>query len=505
MAKCGCGSSGTCGCLVVAGEGVRVTGSGASSNPYRVSADIPDLSNAFVVNDSDTLDLELFGAGTPTDPLTLSGNVKMSMATLSDVADEAAPAVGDVPVWTIDGATAGWRFQPPPTVAPGTINLLPTGGLRGDGSAPNPLAVATSGIWGVNVGDGNEDSTTGQPIYVDSAGQLRAAPVTIAGGVSWSSLTGRPTAFPTTWTLVSQKPSSFPSSWGSVSGKPTEFPPEPHDHDGRYYTETEANEWFAAKPGSIGGRAVMDVTAAHQMGLRWNGRHVVVRVDNSEREIASRTEMIALAGGAGSDKVNAFGDENTARHARGPDATAYTRGMSGSGFFSVWMDNTYQFGRNTSSERFKTDIEPMDISLDTALALADQVVTFRRIGSDERYETGVIAERVNEVFPQAVTWFAEPDTEVVEEPALEVVETDEGPQVRTVVRQVERAVPGISSKPLEIDGVRYDLLALPALKGVKALYEQMREERDSAQRKHDRVLARLRKIEAHLGLTNKEN
>lgn len=35
-------------------------------------------------------------------------------------------------------------------------------------------------------------------------------------------------------------------TWGAVTGKPSEFPPEPHNHDGRYYTETEVDAIIAA-------------------------------------------------------------------------------------------------------------------------------------------------------------------------------------------------------------------------------------------------------------------
>lgn len=35
-------------------------------------------------------------------------------------------------------------------------------------------------------------------------------------------------------------------TWGAVTGKPSAFPPSPHDHDDRYYTETEVNAIIAA-------------------------------------------------------------------------------------------------------------------------------------------------------------------------------------------------------------------------------------------------------------------
>lgn len=38
-----------------------------------------------------------------------------------------------------------------------------------------------------------------------------------------------------------------PVAWADVEGKPEEFPPSAHNHDGRYYTETEADALLLAK------------------------------------------------------------------------------------------------------------------------------------------------------------------------------------------------------------------------------------------------------------------
>lgn len=38
-----------------------------------------------------------------------------------------------------------------------------------------------------------------------------------------------------------------PSSWNEITGKPETFPPSTHNHDDRYYTETETNSLLSAK------------------------------------------------------------------------------------------------------------------------------------------------------------------------------------------------------------------------------------------------------------------
>jgi hypothetical protein len=174
------------------------------------------------------------------------------------------------------------------------------------------------------------------------------------------------------------------------------------------------------------------------MGLRWNGNRIVGRVDNSEWELAFKGDADGAQGGVNDlygRKADGFNDTNTVRYTRGPDGTAYERGLQGFGFVAVWMDNTLQFGRNTSSIRFKEDVKPF--SYDSKEVLSCEPVTYHRKGSEERYEFGMIAEQVNEHLPGIVTWHAEPDVD------------EEG-----------KAIPGVSSNPPQIDGIRYDLLAV---------------------------------------------
>lgn len=104
---------------------------------------------------------------------------------------------------------------------------------------------------------------------------------------------------------------------------------------------------------------------------------------------------------------------------------AYGRTVSGGGYYAMWMDAGLRIGRNTSSRRYKEEIEP--VALDPADVLALQPVTYHRKGSPNgAYEFGLIAEDVNEHVPEIVVEYGG-----------------------------------------EIDGVRYDLLAVALLAVVK--------------------------------------
>jgi len=194
MRNCNCGSTGSSGVRVVAGEGIIISGSGTPSDPLVVTAEVTTFAGSFIVQDTSTLDLTLNGSGTVPDPFLLSGNVAMSMSDLADVNDPSGPAFGEVPVYN---GTA-FEFAAPPTQAPGLVNA--TGGIVGDGTLATPLKV--------NVSDTVTNATTGTATYIDTAGKLRAVP----GAADWNSITNKPATFPTTWTLVAGKPASYPDA-----------------------------------------------------------------------------------------------------------------------------------------------------------------------------------------------------------------------------------------------------------------------------------------------------
>lgn len=170
MARCGCSGS-TCSCLVTGGSGVSVSGTGTEANPYVIDVIGSDISGTLQVLDTPSVDLTVTGAGSTADPYVLSAVATVALTALSDITSGDTPASGDVPVWN----GSSWDFAPPPTTPPGAVNV--GSGLTGDGSAPAPLTVATSGTWGVSpLNSFGSNTLLGAPTYVDSNGQIRTVP-----------------------------------------------------------------------------------------------------------------------------------------------------------------------------------------------------------------------------------------------------------------------------------------------------------------------------------------
>lgn len=191
MANCSDG----CTCVILAGDGVVITGAGTVNSPLMVSATSP-LAGALSVSDTSTINLSLSGDGTIASPMVLSGIATVAMQTLTDVNDPGGPSVGDVPVWDAGGY---FVFAPPPANPPGAVNV--GAGLDGDGSAGAPLVPAL-------VGTSAGGTTSGLEVYVDSAGDLRAVP-----------------------------PPSTTVAWNDITGKPTQFPPSAHTHTANQITD----------------------------------------------------------------------------------------------------------------------------------------------------------------------------------------------------------------------------------------------------------------------------
>lgn len=163
-----CTCDGVCACVITAGDGLLVTGSGTSNDPYVVQSKYEGT--VVQGQDTATLNVTVTGSGPASDPYVVSGDVTMPMSALTDVAAQ-SPADGDTLVWLVDH----WESQPPSTVPPGAVSTAQ--GLSGDGSQSNPLGVRVSGVWGIAPLDQyGSDSTVGTPVYVDSNGEVRAEP-----------------------------------------------------------------------------------------------------------------------------------------------------------------------------------------------------------------------------------------------------------------------------------------------------------------------------------------
>lgn len=197
MAKNCCGQD-ACSCLLVAGDGIVIEGSGTQTNPYKITVEFPDFTSILSVRDTNSVNLTLFGSGVPADPFVLQADATVRLTELADVQDpQGGPSAGEVPVWVGLAATGHWEFQTPPPAPAGAVNV--ENGLTGVGSSADPIGVATSGVWGVAPLDTwGADSTVGLAIYVDSNGQLRAEPVDSTDPTTtlpWTSITGKPTTF----------------------------------------------------------------------------------------------------------------------------------------------------------------------------------------------------------------------------------------------------------------------------------------------------------------------
>jgi hypothetical protein len=189
---CNCGS-GACSCLIQAGDGIVVTGSGTPTNPYVVQSKVLNLVGALTVRDSDSVDLTLWGSGTTTDPFTLTASSSLKLTQLSDVADPSGgPSVGESPVWIGTGADGHWEFSTLPPSPAGSVNA--GSGVGGLGTVADPLFLEAAAVWGTGELAGlGPDSTIGLPVYIDSAGKVRAKPVDTT--VAWAAITGKPATF----------------------------------------------------------------------------------------------------------------------------------------------------------------------------------------------------------------------------------------------------------------------------------------------------------------------
>lgn len=170
MACCG-GSS----AVVIRGEGdVVVSGSGTVADPYVVAGDI---GLAITASASSTIAMRILGSGNTSDPYIISGDLVAGIGALQDVSIPTPPSSGEVLTW--DGAK--W-VATAVSVDPGAINV--GGGVQGDGTIGDPLAVKVSNLV--------DTSLSGAYTYIDSSGELRAQVV----GAAWGSITGKPSTFP---------------------------------------------------------------------------------------------------------------------------------------------------------------------------------------------------------------------------------------------------------------------------------------------------------------------
>jgi len=181
-----CSSNQTCACIIQSDSiYLLVTGSGTATDPYVLDLVGIDWTESFTVLDSSTVNLTLTG-GTGGDPLQLRADATVAVENLTNL-DVSGAVVGDVIKYLSPGL---WEVGAPPVAPAGAVNT--SDGILGDGSAPDPIEVAFSGVWGVAPLDVyGVDSTVGLAVYLDSAGEVRAEPRPTA----WADITGTPSVF----------------------------------------------------------------------------------------------------------------------------------------------------------------------------------------------------------------------------------------------------------------------------------------------------------------------
>lgn len=72
--NCGCAGA-SCGCLIVAGSGITVTGIGTEADPYMVTSTLGDISEVIAFTDSTSVDFTVTGSGTVLDPMQITAAV----------------------------------------------------------------------------------------------------------------------------------------------------------------------------------------------------------------------------------------------------------------------------------------------------------------------------------------------------------------------------------------------------------------------------------------------
>jgi hypothetical protein len=112
--NCNCSGS-TCGCQIIAGNGIGITGIGTAASPFQITNTGASLSDSFSVANTTTLGLVLLGSGTNEDPFILSGNVTLKLQQLSDVSNPSGvPVAGQSPVYVgTSGGDGHWEFHRP--------------------------------------------------------------------------------------------------------------------------------------------------------------------------------------------------------------------------------------------------------------------------------------------------------------------------------------------------------------------------------------------------------
>jgi hypothetical protein len=240
MPRCACGAA-TCACVITSTpeDGIEVRGVGSLANPYRLINLRGDAFTRLTPIDTDTIDLTFtnLSPGDPNAQYTLQADATIALADLTDVDGADVPVTGDVVQW--DGTQ--WVFAP-----------------AAAGGAP------VSGVWGTAPLDkSGNDPLAGRTTYVDTNGQIRAAPLEI-NQVQGAAFDGNspPTAWPVgslTLTVTVATGTTWPGLAAGLSGSGTVYTLR---RVGDVATAPVVHQWFYATTNTLNGQRIFYRCAA---------------------------------------------------------------------------------------------------------------------------------------------------------------------------------------------------------------------------------------------------
>jgi len=155
MPNC-CGGA-SCACKINAGEGIGISGSGSTQDPFVVTSE-----REFTVADNSVFNLTITGQGTAADPWVMTVQYAAT-AKLDDIPDVNAPTPPNGYVLTWQTSSSTWIASPPTTAPTGAVSH--DNSLQGDGSVGAPLNVKTDTARGIQTtvdGVGLTDSAINQ-------------------------------------------------------------------------------------------------------------------------------------------------------------------------------------------------------------------------------------------------------------------------------------------------------------------------------------------------------
>lgn len=137
MARCGCEN--TCNCVVIAGAGVQIIGTGGLQDPYVVSTSASEAN--WLYRTTDTVQLQRVGQGTPTIPYEVIANARLdSDGGLTSTTDGIAVKIDPIAGNTLVAGASGLRVD-----AAAGVGIDPDGGII---LGPDGLAIEVDPIAG---------------------------------------------------------------------------------------------------------------------------------------------------------------------------------------------------------------------------------------------------------------------------------------------------------------------------------------------------------------------